>query len=99
MQILWKVTIHPKAQKQLLKLPEKVKIITHLLCADLEAKGPVPGRCWTNYSQLKIKKNIDKRHCHLIKGHPTYVACWEVLHKHKQIEIYYVGTHEKAPYS
>jgi DNA-binding XRE family transcriptional regulator len=32
----WKVTIHPKVKKQLTKLPEKIRLITHLLCADLE---------------------------------------------------------------
>jgi hypothetical protein len=42
---------------------------------------------------------VDKRHCHLIKGRPTYVACWEVKDpKNKILEVYYVGTHEKAPY-
>jgi hypothetical protein len=36
--------------------------------------------------------------CHLKKGRPTYVACWTVDKKNKVIEVYYAGTHEKAPY-
>jgi len=28
----------------------------------------------------------------------TYVACWRVYKREKLIEVYYAGTHEKAPY-
>ena len=49
--------------------------------------------------KLRDKKGTDKRHCHLQKGRPTYVCCWEVINKKRKIiEVYYVGTHEKAPY-
>ena len=67
------------------------------LLIDLATKGPaVPN--WPNYGKLQGKKG-DKRHCHLQKGKPTYVCCWEVINKkQKVIEVYYVGTHEKAPY-
>jgi hypothetical protein len=35
----------------------------------------------------------------LKKGHPTYVAIWEVKNKEiRLIEVIYAGTHEKAPY-
>jgi hypothetical protein len=54
---------------------------------------------WSNYGKLgRTKKNEDKRHCHLIKGNPTYVSCWEVDKQRHLIEVYYVGTHEGAPY-
>lgn len=61
-------------------------------------KGPfLPD--WPNYSKLHGKKGKDRRHCHLQKGRPTYVCCWEVINKERKIiEVYYVGTHEKAPY-
>lgn len=50
---------------------------------------------WSNYGPLKK----DEFHCHLRKGKPTYVACWRVLDKQVKImEVYYVGTHEDAPY-
>lgn len=66
---------------------------------DLEDNGPDQNG-WPNYSKLKGQgENIDRRHCHLVRGNPTYVACWEVKDKkNKIIEVYYVGTHEKAPY-
>lgn len=67
-----------------------------LLCVDLENRGPAVD--WPNYGKLHGKKG-DKRHCHLQKGKPTYVCCWEVKDKKRKImEVYYVGTHEKAPY-
>ncbi|HSW71056.1 MAG TPA: hypothetical protein VLH77_03650 [Gammaproteobacteria bacterium] len=64
---------------------------------DLATKGPAaPG--WPNYGKLHGSKG-DKRHCHLQKGKPTYVCCWEVIDKKRKIiKVYYVGTHEKAPY-
>jgi len=69
-----------------------------LLFEDLANKGPaLPD--WPNYGRLHGKKSVDKRHCHLQKGKPTYVCCWEVIDKQRKIiEVYYVGTHEKAPY-
>ncbi len=64
----------------------------------MKDNGPFPGKQWPNFGKLFEKKE-DKYHCHLIKGRPTYVACWKVVDKNtRQIEVYYVGTHEKAPY-
>lgn len=95
----WKVELTRNAVKQLNKLPEQVKIALRLLVQDLKRYGPAPGKQWPNYSKLKGNKHFDKRHCHLIKGKPTYVCCWLVVDKQsKIIEVYYVGTHEKAPY-
>lgn len=59
----------------------------------MEHDGPERFQ-WPNYGDLN-----GNYHCHLKKGKPTYVACWSVIDKKlKQIEIYYVGTHENAPY-
>lgn len=74
----------------------------YLLC-DLEQIGPnQPNQPnWPKYSPLKKDKRIpdDSFHCHLKRGKPTYVACWRILDKkRKLIEVYYVGTHENAPY-
>jgi hypothetical protein len=45
------------------------------------------------------KQLYEKYHCHLKAGRPTYVACWELIDKKIRIlEVYYVGTREKAPY-
>lgn len=69
-----------------------------LLARDLELNGPTTSGIWKNYSKLR-GLNGDYRHCHLVKGKPTYVCCWEIKNKKLCImEVYYVGTHEKAPY-
>lgn len=94
----WVVISTKSADKQAAKLSQNVLLMLHLLFEDLVNKGPsLPD--WPNYGKLHSKKNVDRRHCHLQKGKPTYACCWEVLDKkRKVIEVYYVGTHEKAPY-
>jgi len=89
-----------KALKQGSKLvSDDARDAMDALFLDLEEEGPTQAN-WPNYSKFKgLKKKLDRRHCHLLKGNPTYVACWEVINKQKrELEIYYVGTHEKAPY-
>lgn len=93
----WQVKISERAQKQVGKLDQSVHLALRLLVSDLKLYGPIPGFRWRNYSKFKGKSQ-DKRHCHLIRGKPTYVCCWEVFKREKEIEVYYVGTHEKAPY-
>ena len=95
---MWQIDLEPKVTKQIRKLPTKVQALALLLFDDLRARGPAPGEGWKNYGKLKGLP-IDVRHCHLSKGRPTYVCCWEVKDKKiKIIEVCYVGTHEKAPY-
>ena len=94
----WTVINTKAIDKQSAKLSKKILIILDLLFEDLVNKGP-SLLDWPNYSKLRGKKGEDKRHCHLQKGRPTYVCCWEVKDKNQKIiEVYYVGTHEKAPY-
>jgi hypothetical protein len=97
MGIHWTVQSTRAADKKAEKLSQKVLLMLRYLCEDLTIKGPaVPD--WPNYGKLQGKGG-DKRHCHLQKGKPTYVCCWEVIDKKRKIiEVYYVGTHEKAPY-
>lgn len=94
----WRVKFIGKAVKQVPLLDEKILLVLQVLVDNLKTVGPAPGRHWHNYSKLYGKKGEDKRHCHLIKGNPTYVCCWAVHKPKKLIEVYYVGTHEKAPY-
>lgn len=95
----WQVKFSRKAAKDSQRFIELALLVLQILVDDLKQKGPAPGKHWHNYGKLHSKKNEDKRHCHLIKGNPTYVCCWEVIDKkNKIIEVYYVGTHEKAPY-
>lgn len=87
----WNVEVKKKAIKK--KLPKKVIELLVLLIKEMELNGPVRGN-WPNYSKLSKSTH----HCHLKKGNPTYVACWSVDKNKVYIEVYYVGTHEKAPY-
>ena len=97
--MIWKIEFTRDATKQLKKLPRRAMEALRLLVEDLKNNGPAPGKNWPHYGKLKGSKKEDKRHCHLIRGKPTYVSCWAVIDKKtKIIEVYYVGTHEKAPY-
>lgn len=62
---------------------------------DLRHHGSVMKN-WPNYNFINKGKS-SFHHCHLRKGKPTYVACWAVTNENK-IEVFYVGTHEGAPY-
>lgn len=93
----WDVKLNKFAEKQADELDEDILSVFRLLKEDLTLKGPIPGRRWKNYSKIKGSKE-DERHCHIAKGRPTYVCCWRVFKSKKLIEVYYVGTHEKAPY-
>ena len=86
----WTVTIKRKQLRNLRKLPRKVQDLFVFLEADLKADGPEqPG--WPNYSKL----SADTFHCHL---NYRYVACWTADKQTITIEVYYVGSREKAPY-
>jgi mRNA-degrading endonuclease RelE of RelBE toxin-antitoxin system len=89
----WTVTFTGKARKQKSKLPEKIRQLLFQLAKDIEASGPVRGD-WPNYSKL----GNNRHHCHLKKGHPTYVAVWTEDRDIITVEIIYAGTHENAPY-
>ena len=90
----WTVTERRNLSKRIRKLPENVQNLLIALKKDMEANGPIRGD-WPNFSAL----SGFRYHCHLKKGHPTYVAIWEVINKEiRLIEVTYAGTHEKAPY-
>jgi len=89
----WTVTFTGKAKKQADKLPERIRLLLFQLAREIETAGPVRGD-WPNYSKL----GNNRHHCHLKKGHPTYVAVWSEERGTVSVEIIYAGTHEKAPY-
>ena len=90
----WTVNFTRKAAKQAGNLPKQVRSILAALIHEIGKQGPVRGD-WPNYGKLAHEKH----HCHLKKGHPTYVAVWEESDREiRLVEIIYVGTHEKAPY-
>ena len=86
----WKVAVKKKQLKNLNKLPVNVKDAFVFLRQDLEAGGPEQPT-WRNYSKLEG----NKYHCHL---NYHYVACWTAGKETITIEVYYVGSREKAPY-
>ena len=95
----WRVNLTKKTLKQLKKLDEDVVAEFYLLVNDLKINGPRPLGRWRHYGKLRLSGQTDCRHCHLNAGKTTYVCCWEVVDKViKIMEMYYVGTHEKAPY-
>jgi hypothetical protein len=61
-----------------------------LLLDDLKENGPIQPD-WPNYSKL----SEDKYHCHLSY---KWVACWTNKNGSIEIEVYYAGTRENAPY-
>lgn len=97
----WTVDFTTSASKKKENLPSKVKDALAFLVTEMETSGPIK-KDWPNFSKLdKSKKNIpaNSYHCHLQKGRPTYVASWSVENKKlKIIKVFYVGTHEDAPY-
>jgi mRNA-degrading endonuclease RelE of RelBE toxin-antitoxin system len=93
----WEVELTRNAEKQTEKLPQAIRNNVYFLIAELHVKGCfLPHRSYFG----KIKGGKDAFHCHLKSGRPTYVACWKVAADKtlKKIEVYYVGTHENAPY-
>lgn len=96
----WTVNFNSSAKKGRATLPPKTEALCALLARNLELKGPTQNE-WPNYGSLHKNHRIpsDAYHCHIKKGKPTYVACWQVISKtEKTIKVFYVGTHEKAPY-
>jgi mRNA-degrading endonuclease YafQ of YafQ-DinJ toxin-antitoxin module len=95
---VWDVGFSLSAEKQYKKLKRNgskpsIADIVNYLTAEMELEGPYRSN-WPNYGPL----DDDKFHCHLKKGKPTFVACWKVDKDNKKIKVYYVGTHENAPY-
>ncbi len=84
------VKIKKKIARGLLKLPADVQKLLFLLIEDLKADGPIQ-KTWHNFSSL----GGNKYHCHL---NYRYVACWTHNKGEIEIEVYYVGSREKAPY-
>ena len=90
----WTITLPKRVAAGIPRLPQRVQASLVALLSEMEQAGPVRGN-WPNYGKL----GASRHHCHLKKGHPTYVAVWEVTSTTCHlIEVTYVGTHEKAPY-
>lgn len=84
------VSIKKKAVKAARELPAAQHASLQALIVDLEKNGPIRGN-WPNYSKL----GAGEHHCHLSY---RYVACWRENGNELELEVYYVGTRENAPY-
>ena len=99
----WTIEYTTKASKQIKQLMQehpKVYANASTLTKELVVLGPI-RKNWPNFGPLKKDNRIPENsyHCHIKSGKPTYVVCWRVENKKiKIVEIFYVGTHEKAPY-
>ena len=94
----WNIISTNSVEKARRKLPQHIQNRLDSLMTDLKNFGPFAGgKKWRNFG--KMKDRAKTYHCHIGGGHPTYVAFWRVLDSlERTIEIYYVGTHEDAPY-
>jgi mRNA-degrading endonuclease RelE of RelBE toxin-antitoxin system len=86
----YEVRIKKKILPDLKRLPSNVQKLLFLLIEDLKADGPIQNS-WHNFSPL----GKDTYHCHL---NYRFVACWTFYQGEIEIEVYYVGSREKAPY-
>ena len=100
----WNATLSRVAKKQYIKLKHSgqkkpsILDVVDALVSELILSGPFLMD-WPNYGEIKEGKEKSFFHCHLKKGNPTYVACWKIIdEREKKIEVFYVGTHENAPY-
>ena len=94
----WNVEISVQAlkyKKELIVLLESVEG----LIEELKEKGPILSHR-SHFGALHKQPQIPAHsfHCHLTDGLPTYVACWSVDKQKGQINLFYIGTHEQAPY-
>lgn len=86
----WRVFFRRKVEKQVGKMPRREQVLFANLVEDLMRKGPVRTE-WRNFSKLAD----GEYHCHLSY---SWVACWRVENNEMEIEVYYAGSREDAPY-
>jgi hypothetical protein len=92
MKRAWTVALSARVEKRWKKdpLPDGVMRKLVQLMREIEVLGPVRGN-WASYSKLKSGEH----HCHLGR---KYVACWREHEGAIDIEVYYAGSRENAPY-
>ncbi len=79
-----------KIERRVSKMPMKQQKLLANLVEDLEMKGPLRTE-WPGFGKLKG----NEYHCHL--SH-SWVACWRETETGIEIEVYYAGSREDAPY-
>jgi len=86
----YKVTIKARVMRRAAKMPAAERDKLAGLALDLRTLGPVLPH-WRNYGKL----SESEYHCHLSYH---WVACWRHEAGTIEIEVYYAGSRESAPY-
>ncbi|MCL2294889.1 MAG: hypothetical protein FWC36_08510 [Spirochaetes bacterium] len=84
------VNMPKKIDKVRRDMPQNARTVLAQLIEDLEKSGPEQA-AYPNYSKL----GKETYHCHLAY---KWVACWRCKNGEYIVEVYYVGSREKAPY-
>ncbi|GHS91997.1 hypothetical protein FACS1894139_13870 [Planctomycetales bacterium] len=87
---MFTVKVKRKIARDLAQLPPAVQNRFRALVVDLEQSG-ARQTDWANFSAL----GNNRYPCHLTY---RYVACWTFTKGTIDIEVYYVGSRESAPY-
>lgn len=87
---MYKVVVTKKILKSLKKLPRSILLKFFILENSLKESGPIQYK-FSNYSKLGERRF----HCHL---NYSWVVCWKLNLNGNEIEVYYVGSRENAPY-
>lgn len=95
----WELSYSKDANKGIAQLPSYRKEKLDALLNTLKTEGPYPAD-QSHFEHLNKGPHIPDNAlaCHLNEGRPTYVACWTMNKKERKIKVFYVGSHEQAPY-
>jgi hypothetical protein len=84
---MYRIIVRKKVARSFVRLPLNARSAFKHLLDDLRDKGPE----YSNFSRL----GPSIYHCHLAR---KWVACWICAGHSMEIEVYYVGSRENAPY-
>jgi mRNA-degrading endonuclease RelE of RelBE toxin-antitoxin system len=87
---MFRVAIKKKVERGVGDLPERIQDKFWVLAKELRLLGPIRSN-WPNFSKL----GSTTYHCHLSN---EWVACWRWEKATINIEVYYAGSREDAPY-
>ena len=76
--------------KAIEKMPEPIRKRMVALVEQLQERGPIQ-QDWPNFGKL----SLNKYPCHLSY---SWVACWYYEKGTVEIEVYYAGSRQNAPY-
>ena len=87
---MYRIVVSRRVLKNIQKMPEPMQVRLANLVEDLRDNGPIRSE-WPNFTQL----GKNRYHCHLSY---QWVACWYWEKGTIEIEVYYAGSRENAPY-